>query len=75
MPSLEALAMAGADYNNCGASLVEREQRETPQYLLAADNDKPTAAATGKDVKLSAPPAQLWAKAAKQPFASTKQDK
>ena len=39
--SVEALAMAGVDYNKCHINLEEKEGREkdhTPQYLLAEQN-------------------------------------
>ncbi|CAN1345829.1 hypothetical protein LINPERPRIM_LOCUS40545 [Linum perenne] len=75
MPSLEALAMSGADYKKCGVSLMEKDRRETPQYLLA--DEKPTGG-SGIEVKLSAPPAQLWAKVSnkgKKPFVSTMKQK
>ncbi|KAK9904494.1 hypothetical protein M0R45_000717 [Rubus argutus] len=39
--SIEALAMAGADYKKCRINLDEKEGRDkdhTPQYLLAEQN-------------------------------------
>nr|GLL38571.1 hypothetical protein DCAR_003488 [Ipomoea trifida] len=37
--SLEALAMAGADYEECSRSMEELEGDEVPPHLLAYDDD------------------------------------
>nr|GMD56427.1 Tetratricopeptide-like helical [Ipomoea batatas] len=38
--SLEALAMAGADYEECSRSMEELEGDEVPPHLLADDDDE-----------------------------------
>ncbi|CAL1388968.1 unnamed protein product [Linum trigynum] len=66
MPSIEALAMAGADYLECGISLVERDRRETPQYLLAEENPK-----RSREVKLSSAPSRQLRAKGKPPVATS----
>uniref|UniRef100_A0A7N0TJJ8 Uncharacterized protein n=1 Tax=Kalanchoe fedtschenkoi TaxID=63787 RepID=A0A7N0TJJ8_KALFE len=53
MPSIEALAMAGADCDECGIHLEDVEKRHTihesrPQYLQA-DQGSPSEPSTGDD--------------------------